>query len=181
MKLEWSRSAFSILFIMVAMVVGSFVYGKLYLIDPIEERSNIVATLVEEQKTLLKNYPPDERLLAEIETAYEATQAFLPEGEKVNQDVVDLEKAAAQTSVTINSFSRSVEPQPIEGVDERYRASVYQVTMTSTKPDNMTALVETLSGMERVWNIQSFSFEKNGEGSYTGAFDVMFYSHEIPE
>ncbi|MGP6139284.1 hypothetical protein [Jeotgalibaca sp. A127] len=177
MKLEWNRTAFSILFIMVAMVLGGLVYGTVYLIDPVKERTAITANLVEEQKTLLESYPPDETFLEEIETEYEATQAFLPEGEKVNKDVVDLEKAAAQNSVTINSFSRSLEPQAIEGMDEAYRESVYQVTMTSDTPDNMVALLETLSGMERVWNIQTFSFEKNSEGRYTGSFNVIFYSH----
>lgn len=181
MRLEWNRTAFSILVIMVAMVLGGFVYGTVYLVDPIKERTVGTADLVEEQQTLLASYPPDEALLEEIETEYEATQAFLPEGEKVNKDVVDLEKAAAQNAVTINSFSRSIEPKPVEDMDERYRESVYQVTMTSETPNNMTALLETLSEMKRVWNIKAFSFEKNSEASYTGSFSVTFYSHEKTE
>ena len=124
----------------------------------------------------------DESLLKETKANYDATQPFLPEGEKVNADVVALENAAGKNNVIITSFSRSVEPEAIEGMNARYRASVYQVTLTSATPDNiMIKLLEELTTMERVWNIQAFSFEKNTLEEYTGSFNVTFYSHDATE
>lgn len=181
MKLEWNRTAFIILFIMITTVLGSFVYGQLYFINSLKEQTDVTVSIVEEQKALLEAYPSDESLLKETKENYDATQPFLPEGEKVNADVVALENEAWENNVTITSFSRSVEPEAIEGMDARYRASVYQVMLTSATPDNMIKLLEELTTMERVWNIQAFSFEKNTLDEYTGSFNVTFYSHDATE
>ncbi|MGO4994659.1 hypothetical protein ACTQ5F_06445 [Jeotgalibaca porci] len=181
MKLEWNRTAFIILFIMITTALGSFAYGQLYFITPLKEQTDVTESLVEEQKTLLEAYPPNESLLKETKANYDATQPFLPEGEKVNADVVALENAAGKHNVTITSFSRSSEPEAIEGMDARYRASVYQVTLTSATPDNMIKLLEELSSMARVWNIQAFHFEKDTQEAYSGSFSVTFYSHDATE
>lgn len=181
MKLEWNRTAFMLVFIMITAVLGSFAYGQLYVISPIKEQMEVTVNIVEEQKALLAAYPPDESLLEETKAEYEATQPFLPEGEKVNNDVVALETAAGKSNVKINSFSRSSEPEAVEGMDARYRASVYQVTLTSATPDNMISLLEELTTMERVWNIEAFNFEKDTQEEYTGSFSVTFYSHDATE
>lgn len=181
MKLEWNRTAFMLLFIMITAILGSIAYGQLYFITPLKEQTDVTTSVVEEQKTLLANYPPDEALLKEMKAEYDATQPFLPEGEKVNTDVVALENEAEENNVTITSFSRSVEPEAIEGMDARYRATVYQVTLTSATPENMIKLLEELTTMERVWNIQAFNFEKNTLEEYTGSFNVTFYSHDVTE
>ena len=72
---------------------------------------------------------------------------------------------------------RVEEPQPIEGLDESYRKSTYEVEMTSTAADNMQKLVERLEGLERIWNIYSFGFEKLDEESFSGTFtfDLFYY------
>lgn len=181
MKLEWNRTALIIVFSMVTLALGSFAYGQLYVMTPLKEQTEVVASTVDEQKALLAAYPPDEALLKEKKTEYDATQPFLPEGEKVNNDVVALEKAAGKSNVKVTSFSRSTEPEAIEGMDPRYRASVYEITLTSASPDNMINLLEELTTMERVWNIKAFHFEKDTQEAYSGSFSVTFYSHDATE
>ena len=181
MKLEWNRTALIIVFSMVTLMLGSFAYGQLYVMTPLKEQTEMVASTVDEQKALLAAYPPDEALLKEKKTEYDATQPFLPEGEKVNNDVVALEKAAGKSNVKVTSFSRSTEPESIEGMDSRYRASVYEVTLTSASPDHMINLLEELATMERVWNIKAFHFEKDTQEAYSGSFSVTFYSHDATE
>ena len=71
---------------------------------------------------------------------------------------------------------RAEEPEPIEGLDESYRKSTYEVEMTSTAAGNLQRLVERLEGLERIWNIHSFGFEKLGEESFNGTFTFeLFY------
>ena len=181
MKLEWNRTALIIIFSMITLAIGSFAYGQLYVMTPLKEQTEVVASTVDEQKALLAAYPPDEALLKEKKTEYDATQPFLPEGEKVNNDVVALEKAAGKSNVKVTSFARSTEPESIEGMDPRYRASVYEVTLTSASPDNMINLLEELTTMERVWNIKAFHFEKDTQEAYSGSFSVTFYSHDATE
>lgn len=181
MRLKWNRTAFIIVFVMVTMISGSFVYGFLYVINPLKEQTEVIADTVSEQKALLATYPPNQETLNAKKTEYAATQTFLPEGEKVNKDVVALEKASESSNVTITSFSRSIEPEAIEGMDSRYRASVYEVTLTSESPDDMISLLKELNAMERVWNIRSFHFEKDSQEAYVGAFSVTFYSHQTTE
>lgn len=181
MKLEWNRTALIIVFSMVTLALGSFAYGQLYVMTPLKEQTEVVASTVDEQKALLAAYPPDEALLKEKKTEYDATQPFLPEGEKVNNDVVALEKAAGKSNVKVTSFARSTEPEAIEGMDPRYRASVYEVMLTSASPDHMINLLEELTTMERVWNIKAFHFEKDTQEAYSGSFSVTFYSHDATE
>lgn len=99
----------------------------------------------------------------------------------MNKDVVALENAARKSNVRVTSFSRSTEPEAIEGMDSRYRASVYEVTLTSASPDHMINLLEELATMERVWNIKAFHFEKDTQEAYSGSFSVTFYSHDATE
>ena len=48
--------------------------------------------------------------------------------------------------------------------------------MTSTAAGNLQRLVERLEGLERIWNIHSFGFEKIGEEAFSGTFTFeLFY------
>lgn len=177
MKLAWSRKALAALFILIMTVLISSLYGKLYILNPVLEQTQTVTELMDKQQALLADYPPDEAVLAEAKAEYALTESFLPEGEKMNNDIVNLTRIAEKHHVMIQDFSRAKEPQAIEGMDERYRASVYNVNMVSADPENMVQVLAELSKQERVWDIHSFQFERTSEDRYAGSFAVTFYSH----
>jgi len=176
MKLKWNRMSLLLAIVMGLVILGAFIFGQVYFINPIKERADLVAQQVKEQTSLKAEYPPEETLLVDYRQKYEETWRFLPEDEKVNQELVVLDRLAAEENVIVQQIARVDEPQPIEGLDESYRKSTYEVEMTSNNAGNMQRLVERLEGLERMWNIHSFGFEKLGEESFSGTFTFeLFY------
>ena len=177
MKLKWNRMSFVLAFVMGLLVLAAFIFGQVYFLDPIKQQADLVAQQVNEETRLKAEYPPEETLLADYRQKYEETWGFLPEGEKINQQLIILEQTAAEENVIVQKIARVGEPQPIEGLDESYRKSTYEVEMTSTTADNMQRLVERLEGLERIWNIYSFGFEKLDEESFSGTltFELFYY------
>lgn len=177
MKLKWNRMSLLLAIVMGLVILGAFIFGQVYFLNPIKEQADLVAQQVQEQTSLKAEYPPEETLLADYRQKYEETWGFLPEGEKVNQELIVLDRIAAEENVIVQQIVRLEEPQPIEGLDESYRKSTYEVEMTSTAADNMQKLVERLEGLERIWNIYSFGFEKLDEESFSGTltFELFYY------
>jgi hypothetical protein len=176
MKLKWNRMSLLLAIVMGLVILGAFIFGQVYFLDPIKEQADLVAQQVNEETRLKAEYPAEETLLADYRQKYEETWGFLPEGEKVNQQLIILEQTAAEENVIVQKIARVGEPEPIEGLDESYRKSTYEVEMTSTTADNMQRLVERLEGLERIWNIYSFGFEKLDEESFSGTFTFeLFY------
>lgn len=176
MKLKWDRLSILLAFVMGLMVLAAFVFGHVYFLAPIKQGADRAAQLVAEQTSLLADYPPEATLLDEYRQTYEETWEFLPEGEKVHHELVILEQLAAEENVLVQQIVRAEEPESIEGLDESYRKSTYEVEMTSTAAGNLQRLVERLEGLERIWNIHSFGFEKLGEESFSGTFTFeLFY------
>lgn len=176
MKLKWNRVSIILAVVMGLVILGMFVFGQVYFLNPIKERAILIAQQVEKQTNLKAEYPPKTSFLNDYRQAYEETWSFLPEGEQVNQEMVALEKLAAKENVIVQQIVRVGEPEAIEGLDESYKKSVYEVEMTSTTAGSMQNLVEKLEALERIWNIQFFGFEKLDEGSFTGTFTFeLFY------
>lgn len=176
MKLKWNRMSFMLAVVMVLMILAAFIFGQVYFLNPIKERADLVAQQVKKQTSLKAEYPPEETLLADYRQKYEGTWGFLPEGEKVNQELIVLDRIAAEENVIVQQIARLEEPQLIEGLDENYRKSTYEVEMTSTAAGNMQRLVGRLEELERIWNIYSFGFEKLDEESFSGTFTFeLFY------
>ena len=176
MKLKWDRLSIVMAFMMGLMVLAALLFGQVYFLAPIKQRADFAAQQVAEQTSLKADYPPETTLLDDYRQVYEETWGFLPEGEKVHQELVILERIAAEENVTVQQVARAEEPEPIEGIDESYRKSTYEVEMTSTAAGNLQRLVERLEGLERIWNIHSFGFEKLGEESFNGTFTFeLFY------
>ena len=177
MKLKWNRMSLLLAIVMGLVVLGAFIFGQVYFLNPIKEQADLVAQQVKEQASLKVEYPPEETLLADYRQKYEETWGFLPEGEKVNQELIVLDRIAAEENVIVQQIARLEEPQPIEGLDESYRKSTYEVEMTSTAAGNLQRLVERLEGLERIWNIYSFGFEKLDEESFSGTltFELFYY------
>lgn len=176
MKLKWDRLSILLAIVMGLMVLAAFVLGQVYFLAPIKQGADRAAQLMAEQTSLLADYPPETTLLEEYRQTYEETWEFLPEGERVDQELVILEQLAAEENVLVQQVVRTGEPEAIEGLDESYRKSTYEVEMTSTAAGNLQRLVERLEGLERIWNIHSFGFEKLGEESFSGTFTFeLFY------
>lgn len=176
MKLKWNPMSLLLAIVMGLVILGAFIFGQVYFLNPIKERAQLVAQQVEEQTRLKAEYQPEATLLADYRQKYEETWGFLPEGEKVNEELIVLNSIAAEENVILQQIARVEEPQPIEGLDESYRKSTYEVEMTSNAAGNMQRLVERLEGLERIWNIYSFGFEKLDEESFSGTFTFeLFY------
>ena len=176
MKLKWNRRSLLLAIVMGLVILGAFIFGQVYFLNPIKEQADLVAQQVKEQTSLKAEYPPEETLLADYRQKYEETWGFLPEGEKVNEELIVLDRIADEENVIVQQIARLEEPQLIEGLDESYRKSTYEVEMTSNAAGNMQSLVERLEGFERLWNIYSFGFEKLDEESFSGTFTFeLFY------
>lgn len=177
MKLKWNRMSLLLAIVMGLVIIWAFIFGQVYFLHPIKERANLVAQQVKEQMSLKAEYPPEETLLADYRQKYEETWGFLPEGEKVNEELIDLDRIAAEENVILQQIARVEEPQLIEGLDESYRKSTYEVEMSSDTAGNMQRLIERIEGFERIWNIYSFGFEKLDEESFSGTltFELFYY------
>ncbi|SEK50968.1 hypothetical protein SAMN04488700_1671 [Carnobacterium iners] len=176
MKLKWNRVSSVLALVIGLVILGVFILGQAYFLDPIKERANLSDQQVEELTSLKTEYPPEASLLSDFKQEYEETWKFLPESERVNEELVVLEKLATQEKVAIQQILRVGEPVTIEDLDESYRKSIYEVEMTSTTAGNMQDLVEKLEALERIWNIQYFGFEKLDEASFSGTFTFeLFY------
>ena len=180
MNLKWNRVSTLLAFLMGLAIIGIFVSGQLYFLNPIKEQANRVEKLVEKQTNLKTNYPPEKSLLTDYRKDYEETWSFLPEGEQVNQELVVLEKLAAKEKVSVQQIIRVGEPLAIEGLDERYMKTVYDVELTSTTMESIQNLVKEIEALERIWNIHYFGFEKLDEGSFTGTFTFELFYHVSP-
>ncbi|MGB3159765.1 MAG: hypothetical protein WBA84_00810 [Carnobacterium sp.] len=177
MKLKWNRLSFMLALMMGLVILGVFIFGQVYFLDSIKERADRSDHQVEELKDLKVQYPPEENLLNAFKKEYEETWKFLPESERFNEELIVLEKLAAQEKVTIQQILRVGEPLAIEGLDESYKKNIYEVEMTSTTAGSMQNLVEELEAQERIWNIQYFGFEKVDEASFSGTvtFELFYY------
>ena len=91
MKLKWNRMSLLLAIVMGLVILGAFIFGQVYFLNPIKEQADLVAQQVQEQTSLKAEYPPEETLLADYRQKYEETWGFLPEGEKVNQELIVLE------------------------------------------------------------------------------------------
>lgn len=182
MKLIWNRTAILLLFATVVVLLGVFVYGQAYFLHPIKERYELTAEQVATQKKLKADYPSEATLLDDYRQGYEETWGFLPEGETFDQELIVLERLAAEENVAVQQVARVDEPQPIEGFDENYRKSTYEIEVTSTTVENLQRLVEKMESLERIWNIYSFGTQKLGDASFAGTFTVeLFYYIETSE
>ena len=177
MKLMWNKRSGWLIFLSIALLALIAFYGNMYLLAPMRETSAEIKQEVAEQQSLLETYPPEEALLQEHQRAYEETQVFLPERENINEALLTLESAASAVKVTLNQVSSTGDPQPVESLGDGYMKSGYGVEMTSESAESMRNLLARLNELERVWNITSFRYEKNGENSYTGSLTFELYYH----
>lgn len=177
MTIKWTRESLLILLTLIMILIGIYYYGNQSLVVPAKESADTYSNIVSDQKALMEVYPPDETLLADYETAYEETGAFLPIGEQANEAMVRLEELAGQSSVEIEQVSRIGFRQGVADVGESYFSSSYQLDMTGDSPDDFRALIDRLVSEERVWNITSFTYENSGGSSVTGTliFNIYYY------
>lgn len=177
MKLKWNRLSILLAVVMGLVILGLFVFGQIYFLNPIKEQATRMDERVKTQTDLMANYPPEKKVLAKYKKEYEKTWGFLPEGEKANQEVVVFEKLAAQEKVSIQQIIRVGEPLAIENFDETYKKSVYEVELTADSSESIQNLIEKLEALERIWNIHYFGFEKLDEDSFTGTFTFELFYH----
>lgn len=176
MKLKWNNLSILLGVGLGLVIVGVFIFGQIYFLNPIKEQANNLSQQVEEQKKLKTNYPPDMASQNVYKKEYEKTWEFLPEGERANQELVVLEELAAKEKVAVQQVVRLEEPQSVEGLDERYKKNSYEVSLTSANAESIQKLMEELENLERTWNIHTVSFEKNDAGSFSGTFTFeLFY------
>lgn len=97
------------------MVLAAFVFGHVYFLAPIKQGADR-GTASSGTTSLLADYPPEATLLEEYRQTYEETWEFLPEGEKVDQELVIMEQLAAEENVLVQQIVRAEEPEPIEGL-----------------------------------------------------------------
>lgn len=172
---KWNRESLLVTVMAVMILVGIFVYGTQYLIDPVKSEAVLLNGTVEQQQNLLSTYPPSEELKTELEETYLETESYLPLGDQATKEFVRLEQLANQANVSIRSISRVSSDQAIEDVPDHFVKTAYTVQVTSELPTNFRNLIDRLMDEDRVWNIMSFTYDKSGDATYNGTF-----TYELP-
>lgn len=180
MTIKWNRETFLVTLTLFAVLFGLFYYGNQSLIDPVKGEADSLSLLVDQQETVLSDYPPSESLLEEVETDYTLTESYLPLNDDSDSAMVTLQEHAGGANVTVMSVSRLNDHQAIEDTSDSFVKNTYQAEVTGESPENFRQLIDKLMNEQRVWNITSFAYEKGSESSYTGTFTFELFYHMEP-
>ncbi|MDN6194092.1 MAG: hypothetical protein L0I88_03535 [Alkalibacterium sp.] len=182
MTIKWNRESLLIMLTLVAILIGLFYYGNQYFVSPVKEEAATLSTLVENQQAVLSEYTPDEGLYNEYESEYTTTKAYLPIDDATEKAMVTLEQLAGNEKVNISTVSQLSDHELVEGVPNGFVKNTYQADVTSDSAKSLRNLIERLMTEEHVWNLTSFSYEKNGEATYSGTFTFeLFYYDDLSE
>lgn len=177
MTIKWNRESILVILMGLMILVGIFYYGNLYLIEPIKEEADVLSDTVNEQQTLVANYPPSEELFDEYASLYEETETFLPIGVQMDEELVRFEQLAEQNNVILQSLTRVTHRELVEGLADNFYKNTYTTELASESPNDFRQLLHSLANEERVWNVTNFSYNKTGDENYTGSiqFELYYY------
>ncbi|SDK89530.1 hypothetical protein [Alkalibacterium thalassium] len=130
-----------------------------------------------EQDTLLNAYPPSEQNLNELEEAYADSLRFIPEGETINEAIVLIQSATESNDVTLRQISRLNDEQPLEGLNDRYVQTVYQVEFESSEASNIRGMLVTMNQQDRLLNSYQLSYQRESEDVLSGSVLIDVYYH----
>ena len=130
-----------------------------------------------EQESLLDAFSPSEQNLNELEEAYAHSSRFIPEGEKINEVIVLIQSAEESNDVTLRQILRLSEDQPVEGLNERYVHSVYQIEFESSEASNIRGMLATMNQQDRLLNSYQLSYQRESEDVLSGSVLIDVYYH----
>lgn len=181
MTIKWDRQSLLVLLSLLAILLGAFYYGYGILVEPVQTTAESSGFIVAEQDRVLAAYPPTDDRLAEAEERYNESTAFLPGGEAIHESIEIMESLAYSNDVNLSELSRTGDRQSIEGVSEPYVRSTYQASIQSSSSQDMRSYLEELMEEDRMWDLTSFTFERDGNDSYSGNFTLDLYYHVSDE
>lgn len=177
MILKWTRESVLILLTVVMILVALFYYGNRLFIEPTRVTADTSSQLVNAQDVLLNTYPPSDNLRQDLEEAYDDTTDFIPNGERINEAIVLIEEIAIANDVTLTQLSRLDNNQPVEGLNESFMTSTYQIELASSSSENIRNMLTELNSQDRMWNSQAFSYLRENEDVTTGSLLIDLYYH----
>lgn len=175
MTVKWNKETFLVTLTLLAVLLGLFYYGNVYVVEPVQRDAEQISERYNEQQNLVNTYEPDQGLLNEYETDYLSTETYLPIGDQANKVLVTLEERANEESVELISVSRLSDRQTVDTLPTSFVKNVYTADVTGESPENFRDLIDQLMSEERVWNVTAFAYEKTGENSYFGTFTFELY------
>jgi hypothetical protein len=131
-----------------------------------------------EQESLLNAYPPSEQNLNQLEDAYADSSRFIPEGETINEAIVLIQSAAESNDVKLRQISRLNDEQPVEGLNDRYVHSVYQIEFESSEASNLRSMLATMNQQDRLLNSYQLSYQRESENVLSGSVLIDVYYHK---
>lgn len=177
MTLKWNRESLLILLTLVMVLVALFYYGNRLFIEPVKVTADTSSQLVTDQEVLLNTFPPSDTLRTELEEEYENSSEFIPSGERINEAIVMIEQIAESNDVRLLQMSQLNEQQPVEGLSDLFMTSTYQIDMESTSAASLRGLLSDLSEQDRLWNSQTFSYQRDSEDILSGSLSIDLYYH----
>lgn len=156
------------------LLIGLFYYGYQYLVQPLKTEAELVSENYTHQERVLRDYPAKEELLKEYEETYEETKTFLPLDVQANKALISLKTYANKAGVFISSFLKTTEEEGLEGSGHFAKVN-YSAQLSAANPNQIEELFDQLIKEERVWKIQSFSYNKAGEENYQATADFELY------
>lgn len=177
MIIKWTRESLLVMLTLIMILIALFYYGNSYYIEPVRANSENSAAIVSEQESLLNAFPPSEQNLNELEEAYADSSRFIPEGETINEAIVLIQSAAESNDVTLRQISRLNEEQPLEGLNDRYVHSVYQIEFESSEASNIRGMLATMNQQDRLLNSHQLSYQRESEDLLSGSVLIDVYYH----
>lgn len=177
MILKWTRESLLVLLTLIMILVAIFYYGNRLLIDPVRVTADTSSQVVTEQENVLSTYPPSDNLRQELEEEYMSTTDFIPEGERIYEAIVLIEQVADANDVDLIQMARIDDHQPVEGMNERFMKSTYQLELVSNSSADLRRMLNDLSVQDRLWDSQTFSYQREGEDTFTGSLLIDLYYH----
>jgi hypothetical protein len=88
-----------------------------------------------------------------------------------------IQSAAESNDVTLRQILRLSEDQPVEGLNERYVHSVYQIEFESSEASNIRGMLATMNQQDRLLNSYQLSYQRESEDVLSGSVLIDVYYH----
>lgn len=181
MIIKWTRESLLVLLTLLIILVALFYYGNLIFLEPVRVTADLSSQTINEQDSLLNQYPPSDDLYTDITNELTETNRFIPEGEAINEVLLLVNDAAERNEVTLNQISRLAEDQGVEELDARYAKSTYQIELESAEASHIRRMLEDLNGQDRLWNSRILNYQQDGSERISGNFILELYYQSTNE
>ncbi|MFD2657483.1 type 4a pilus biogenesis protein PilO [Gracilibacillus thailandensis] len=175
MTIKWTRITLFWLIMIVLFVVSIYFVGKLYLLDPLENKKTSIEQKVDTQSMYIENAEMWQETVSGISTE---TLHKLPITKGNNQIVRMMDQAVKDSGLTIEQILVE-EKSPEEG-DNLHRL-MYQVEGIAPSYESFQQFVTQIIANERIIEIFELSIDREDKTEAAFQFNIQFYAFYAPD